>query len=191
MTSINLLPWRETLRKERLQQFITSLGFAAGLAVAIVVAVHMQFSGMIRHQESRNGFLEQQVLRVEKQIKEIEAIEKEKKSLLARMNVIQQLQEGRPQIVHVFDELVRTLPEGVYLTKIKQGGDTVALEGIAQSNARVSTYMRNLDSSDWFTNPRLSVIEAADAKSKLSERSAKFSLNVGLSNPLKKNEEAG
>lgn len=179
MTTINLLPWRETLRKERQQRFFVALGAALGVMLAIVGVVHLQMSAMIGHQDARNAFMKTQIERVEKQIKEIEKLEAEKKRLLARMEVIQKLQQGRPQIVHVFDEVVKTLPDGVYLTSIKQVGSTLDVQGFAQSNARISAYMRNLDASDWFANPKLSVIEAAGT-SEVTSRNSKFTLNVGI-----------
>jgi type IV pilus assembly protein PilN len=179
MTTINLLPWREQLRKERQQRFVAALGTGVVAALAIVAIVHIQFMTMIDNQSTRNAFVQQQIERVEKQIKEIERIEAEKRRLLARMNVIQQLQQGRPQIVHVLDELVKTLPEGVYLTNIKQVGQGLDIQGFAQSNARISAYMRNLDASPWLANPKLSVIEAAGT-SEVTSRNSKFTLNVTL-----------
>ncbi len=189
MTTINLLPWREALRKERQKNFLITLGASAGIMLAVVGAVHMQIGDMISYQNARNNFIETQITRVEKQIEEIDEIEKEKQRLLARMNVIQQLQQGRPQIVHVFDELVKTLPEGVYLTSVKQNADSLAVQGFAQSNARVSAYMRNLDNSAWFKDPKLSVIEAAKSD-RVGNRNSKFTLDVGLVNPLHQENEA-
>ena len=192
MTSINLLPWREALKKQRKQQFMTSLGAAAGVAAVIVLGVHMRVAGQMDNQEARNGYLQQQIDRVERQIKEIDALEKEKQRLLARMNVIQELQQNRPQIVHVFDELVRTLPDGVYLTSIKQNGASLALQGQAQSNARISAYMRNLDASQWFSSPQLSVIEAdKKAAETTGDRSSRFTLNISLVNPTATQEGPG
>lgn len=189
MTTINLLPWREAVRKERQQRFVAALGVGVVAALAIVGVVHMQIMGMIEHQSSRNAFLQEQITRVEKQITEIEKIESEKRRLLARMNVIQQLQQGRPQIVHVFDELVKTLPEGVYITNIKQSGEGLDIQGFAQSNARISAYMRSLDASEWLANPKLSVIEAAGTAD-VTARNSKFTLNVVLETPKDETTEA-
>lgn len=182
MTTINLLPWREALRKERQQRFMLALGSGVGVAVAALGLVHLQVANKIDFQNSRNQFMQQQIERVEKQIKEIEKLEAEKKRLLARMETIQKLQEGRPQIVHVFDELVTTLPDGVYITSIKQVGSALDIQGFAQSNARISAYMRNLDASPWFANPKLSVIEASGS-SDVTSRNSKFTLNVGIVSP--------
>lgn len=186
MTAINLLPWREALRKERQQKFLTALGGAVGAMALVMGAVHLQVAAMVELQNNRNGYMQSQIERVEKQIKEIEKLEAEKQRLLKKMNVIQQLQQGRPQIVHVFDEIVRTLPDGVYLTSIKQNGAAVDLQGFAQSNARISAYMRNLDASAWFANPKLSVIEASGT-SDVTSRNSKFTLNVSIVSP----EEVG
>lgn len=177
MTSINLLPWRETLRKERQRKFVSALASGAILALVLVFYAHMHVSGLIEKQESRNNSLQSEIKIVEDQIKEIEKLESSKKRLLARMEVIQQLQQGRPQIVHVFDEIVTTLPEGVYLTKLKQDNSSLVMEGFAQSNARVSGYMRNLDASLWFADPKLDVIQAVGNDNSPS-RMSKFTLQV-------------
>lgn len=187
MTTINLLPWRESLRKERQQKFLAALGAAVGAMVLVMGVVHLQAAAMVELQLNRNGFLQGQIERVEKQIKEIEKLEAEKQRLLKKMNVIQQLQQGRPQIVHVFDEIVRTLPDGVYITNIKQTGAGLDVQGFAQSNARISAYMRNLDASLWLANPKLSVIEASGT-SDVTSRNSKFTLNVSIVSP---DQEAG
>jgi len=187
MTTINLLPWRETLRKERQQHFFTALGVSAAVMALVIGAVHFEIAKMLDHQNLRNGFVEQQITRVSKLIKEIDSLEKEKQNLLSRMDVIQQLQQGRPQIVHIFDELVKTLPDGVYLTSLRQSDGAFAIKGFAQSNARVSAFMRNLDGSDWFADPKLGSIEAT-AKKKDGNRNSKFILNVTLLNKFKEDE---
>ena len=159
MAHINLLPWREERRKEQLRQFLTIMGLSVVLAILIILAVHLQYNRMISAQESRNQYLKSQITLVEKQIREINNIAKEKKRLLARMEVIQQLQRDRPGIVHLFDQMVKVIPEGIHLKSLKQVGKKLTLNGIALSNARVSTYMRNIDASPWLTKPKLDVIE--------------------------------
>jgi type IV pilus assembly protein PilN len=186
MARINLLPWREELRKERQQQFFTLIGLSAGLMVAIIVLVHINFAGVISNQQDRNKYLNGEIKKLDAKIKEIEDLEKEKARLLARMNVIQQLQTSRPQVVHVFDELVTTLPEGVYLTSIKNTGAAVELSGFAQSNARVSSYMRNIDNAGWLTGPKLSVIETKDEK---GQRISQFVLKAQTATPGDQNKE--
>lgn len=175
MTRINLLPWREQLRKERERQFYSLAGGAALLTVLIVGYAHLHVAGTIENQTQRNALLEQEIKTVEGQIKEIKELETEKTQLLARMRVIEQLQSQRPQMVHLFDELVKTVPEGVYLTSVKQSGTAITVEGVAQSNARVSAFMRNIESSRWMSNPRLNVIEATD---KGGQRASRFVLDI-------------
>ena len=176
MTRINLLPWRELLRKEREREFYTLAGGAAILMGLVVVYIHFHMVGMIETQNGRNAFLEQEIKKVEEQIKDIKRLETEKSQLLARMKVIEELQSQRPQMVHLFDEVVKTLPDGVYLTSIKQDGRSVAIEGIAQSNARISAFMRNIDASNWLTEPRLNVIQALNDKD--GRKGSKFALNI-------------
>jgi type IV pilus assembly protein PilN len=124
--------------------------------------VHLQIESWIGDQETRNRFLTEQISQLDRQIKEIKALEETKANLLARMNIIQQLQESRPEVVHLFDEMVNTIPEGVFLTKLEQTGRNVVLEGRAQSNARVSAFMRNVEGSGWLGNPHLLLIEHKD-----------------------------
>ena len=171
MAHINLLPWREERRKEQLKQFVSLLGLSSFLMVLIIVAVHLQYSRMISAQESRNTFLKMEITAVEKQIREINSLAKEKKRLLARMEVIQQLQRNRPGIVHLFEEMVKVIPEGAHIISLKQKGKNLTIKGIAQSNARVSAYMRNIDASEWLTKPQLNIIQKKGAKKKSDGRS--------------------
>ena len=159
MAHINLLPWREEKRKEQLRQFLTMMGLSVVLMVLIILAVHLQYSRLISAQESRNSFLKNEITAVEKQIREINTLAKEKKRLLARMEVIQQLQRNRPGIVHLFEEMVKVIPEGAHIKSLKQAGKSLTINGIAQSNARVSAYMRNIDGSGWLTKPQLNIIQ--------------------------------
>ncbi|MEJ2552613.1 MAG: PilN domain-containing protein [Gammaproteobacteria bacterium] len=160
MTRINLLPWRDLLRKEREREFFTLAGGAAFFMVLVIVYVHFHMSGVIETQNQRNTYLQQQIKLVENKIKDIRELEKQKSQLLARMKVIEELQGQRPQMVHLFDELVKAMPDGVYLTSVKQTGSSVELQGVAQSNARVSALMRNIDASQWLGDPKLNVIQA-------------------------------
>ncbi len=159
MAHINLLPWRQELRKEQQRQFLTIMGLSVFLMLAIIALVHIQIAGMIDHQISRNEFLKKEIAKVEKQIKEIDALSKQKKSLLARMEVIETLQYNRPEVVHLFDELIKVMPEGVYLTELKQSGKNLVMKGVAQSNARVSALMRNIEASEWLAEPKLDIIQ--------------------------------
>lgn len=159
MAHINLLPWREERRKEQLRQFLTLMGLSVILMLLIILAIHLQYNRMIGIQESRNNFLTSEITAVEKQIREINSLAKEKKRLLARMEVIQQLQRNRPGIVHLFEEMVKVIPEGVHIKTLKQSGNNLTINGVAQSNARVSAYMRNIDASPWLTKPQLNIIQ--------------------------------
>ncbi len=175
MTRINLLPWRETLRKERRQRFYSMLGGAAAAMGVIILGIHLYVGGLIDDQTRRNNFLKTEITQVEKKISEIKSLENEKQKLLARMDIIQQLQTQRPEIVHIFDEIPRRLPEGIYLTGITQENNTLLISGVAQSNARISAFMRQLDESPWFDSPRLEVIQSED---KDSVRTSRFKLSV-------------
>jgi type IV pilus assembly protein PilN len=164
MAHINLLPWREDLRKQRKRDFFIIVGSAAFAMVLAVVFLHFYFVSLIENQDARNAYMQGEIKKVEAQIKEIQELEKKKAQLIARMQVIDQLQKNRPEVVHVFDELVRLVPEGMYLTSIVQKERIITIEGNAQSNARVSALMRALDASEWFTNPMLDVIQAKTSK---------------------------
>jgi len=175
MTRINLLPWREQRRKEQDRQLI-SIGLgAAVMMVLILVYAFLHVTALIDEQNRRNGFLKEQIAAVDKEIAEIKEIEKKRAALVARIQVIQKLQEDRAQIVHMFDDLARRLPEGVYLSTLKQQGQSFTLTGTAQSNARVSDFMRKLDASEWFSVPDLDII---NVKPQGSDRISEFSLRV-------------
>ena len=179
MANINLLPWREEQRKELTQQFLIVMGVFAAFAGMIIFGVHMFISNQIDYQNGRNTFLKTEITRLDKDLKQISDLENTKEKLLSRMEVIQSLQQTRPQIVHLFDELVRTVPEGIYLNIIEQKGKQLTIEGIAESNGRVSAYMRNIDASDWMKTPKLKVIKTKDG----SLRSSKFTLTTTQSEP--------
>jgi len=175
MTKINLLDWRTARRQQRKQQFTLLIG-ATFLASAVIVAIaYFAMDAAISHQQERNKILQTEITALDKQIKEIQELQKVRANLLARMRVIEQLQQSRSATVHFFDEIINTLPDGVYLTGIKQSGGEVTLDGIAESNGRISAYMKNLDSSPWFKDPKLVVIRTSD-KNRL--RSSEFQLKV-------------
>ena len=174
-TRVNLLPWREMRRKEQDRQLLTIAVGAWILMGVIIFYAHVHVTSLIENQNKRNEFLDQEIAKVEKEIKEIAELKKQRSDLIARMNVIYQLQGDRTQVVHMFDELARKLPDGVYFTSLKHTGGSIALQGEAQSNARVSALMRNLASSDWFADPELQVITV---KAKGSDRVSEFTLNV-------------
>ncbi|MCB1751601.1 MAG: PilN domain-containing protein [Gammaproteobacteria bacterium] len=158
MARINLLPWRESLRKKRQRDFGVSIAIALLAVGAGAAGTHFFIEDMIQYQNKRNSLLNTEISAMDRKIKSIEALEKTKAKLLARMDVIQQLQGSRPQVVHLFDEVVKTIPDGTHLVKLTQLGAEVTLTGEAQSNARVSSYMRNIEASKWLNKPNLQVI---------------------------------
>ena len=177
MGGINLLPWREERRKRQQRNFALLTGAALAVTALAMLVLHMEINRRIEYQQQRNQLLTGELALLDQKIKEIQELEKQKKSLIARMDVIQQLQISRPEAVHLFDELARTIPEGLRLVDLTQNDRTIAVNGVAQSNARVSVYMRNLDQSPWFQEPALQVIEAKPAGGDKKERQlSRFSL---------------
>jgi type IV pilus assembly protein PilN len=176
MVKINLLDWRQALREKRKQRFFAVLLLSALGAVVTVAAGVGVLTERVDHQKARNALLKREIADLDKQIIEIQELEKVKANLLARMRVIEKLQASRSAMVHFFDEIVNTLPEGVYLTSLRQTGDDIAIDGVAESNGRISTYMKNLENSAWFANPNLVVIRTSESKDK--RRQSVFSLRV-------------
>jgi type IV pilus assembly protein PilN len=162
MAHINLLPWREELRKQKQKEFVTATAASAVLAAILVFASHVVVNGKIEYQNQRNDYLQAEIEILNKRIVRIEELEAMKQGLLARMNVIQDLQSSRPESVHLMDELVRSLPDGVYINTLTQKNRGLTMSGIAQSNARVSDYMRNIDASEWFADPHLDLIRTTE-----------------------------
>jgi type IV pilus assembly protein PilN len=174
MPRINLIPWREAERKRKRQEFGVGAVAAVVMAGVLAFAVNLQMQGAISDQNERNQFLKDQIAQLDKQISEIQQLDQKKQRLLARMQVIEQLERSRPEVVHLFDQLVRTLPDGVYLTGVKQSDRKVQLKGIAQSSTRVSSYMRNIDASEWLTDPSLDILENKGS----SDSGSEFTLNA-------------
>lgn len=182
---INLLDWREERREHRKQQFFTALGGVALISAGLIGLVLFYYGGQIEHQEQRNRFLQAEIKKIDKQIKEIKELEKVRDNLITRMRIIEQLQQSRAQIVHYFEQVAETLPDGVHLSSLKQAGKTTTINGVAESNGRVSTYMVNLDDSDWFDDPRLVVIKT---KSQERRREADFTLTFRAITPKEQDE---
>jgi type IV pilus assembly protein PilN len=159
MPRINLLPWREQERRERKMAFFVALGIAAGVAAVTAFAAYLLLGSMIDDQEARNDRLRGEIKVLDKQIEEINDLEAQKQKFISRMQIIEKLQRSRPEVVHLFDELVKAMPDGTYLTSVKQDGVKLKLEGVAQSSTRVSTLMRNIAASQWLRNPELEVVE--------------------------------
>ncbi len=185
MIRINLLPHRELKRKARQQQFAFLAGITFFLGLLTVGVIHLMITGQIEHQESRNNYMTDQIAILDKQIDEIKKIRAQTQALLARKQVVETLQDNRSDVVHLLDQLVRLLPDGVYLQSIKQTNQTINLKGYAQSNARVSTLMRKLESSPWLGLPSLIEIKASTVN---NARLNAFSLNVTL---IRSSQSAG
>lgn len=189
MTRINLLPWRDELRKQQQKDFLTAILMAIGLTSSILLYVHVYINGAIEYQQQRNRYLGSQIAQLDKKITQINELDKKKSMLIAKMEVIQRLQGSRPEIVHLFDEIAKTIPDGVHITQLAQSGRTLTFLGKTQSNARVSAYMRNLERSSWITNPRLNIIQT-HSKSKHS-RVSDFTLVVKQTRPKADNQAGG
>jgi type IV pilus assembly protein PilN len=167
---VNLLPHREERRKRGRQHFAVLAGLTAVLGLVVVGAGYLYVAGLISIQQDRNAFLKTEIAKLDKEIAEIKKLKDEIAALLARKQIIETLQADRAQTVHLLDQLVRQMPEGVYLSSLRQRGAGVALVGYAQSNARVSTLMRNIESSPWLADPKLIEIKASTVnKKRLSE----------------------
>ncbi len=180
MPRINLLPWREEERKRRQRDFGVAMGGSVVAGIAVVMAVMFVFSSMIDAQKRRNQRLTNEIAELNKSIAEIDGLERDKERLLARMEIIDQLQKSRPEIVHLFDEIVQKLPEGVYLTGMSQTGSRVVIRGVAQSSTRVSALMRQIDSSDWIGDPEVERVETTDVG---SSRQSQFVLYLRQRSP--------
>jgi type IV pilus assembly protein PilN len=161
MPRINLLPWREQERKTRRREFGVAVGGAVVASIMFALGGKLMYSSWIDSQAEKNNLLKREIGKLDAQITDILDLENRKQRLLARMEIIEKLRRSRPGIVHLFDEIVRTVPEGIYLTSIKQTGRKLEIKGIAQSSTRVSSFMRNIDASTWMSNPVLQVVEAA------------------------------
>ncbi len=164
MARINLLPWREERRKARQTQFNILTGIVAAAGAVTVGLIYLAMGTAISIQNDRNNFLTQQIGLEDKQIEKIKGLQDTKQALLARMQIIEQLQGSRPTVVHLFDQLIKTLPPGVYLTSVSENGDALSLEGTAESSARISTYLRNIDASPWLGDPNLQVVQKDPSK---------------------------
>ncbi len=177
MIRINLLPHRAEKRRAKQLQFVTLSVISLVLGALIVGFVHVAISTQIAYQERRNAYLTQEIAVLDKQIEEIKKLREQTQSLLARKNVVENLQSTRSDVVHLLDQMLRILPDGVYLKTIKQSGYRISLIGYAQSNARVSTLMRSIEDSPWLDSPTLIEIHATTAG---GMRVSEFSLNFNL-----------
>jgi len=184
MPRINLLPWRDTLRKERETRFGAIAGASLFVCGIVVLAVHLYMSNEIDYQESRNKYLTSEINGAKAKIKRITELGEKKQGLIDRMGVIQELEKSRPQIVHVFEEFVKQVPNGVYFNSLEQKDNKFTIEGIAQSDARVSSLMTKLKESEWLTTPKIIYIKLLDKKDKKSKSA--FKLEIEQTTPSKK-----
>jgi len=184
MAKINLLPWREELRKQQLREFAVVMGFVVFVAIVLSFTLKAMREEAVEDQRSRNAFIEQQIAEMDEDIKAIEELQKRRDELIERMNVIQGLQGNRPTIVHVFEQFVTSLPDGVYYSSIAQKGEGYEVAGYAESNNRIANMMRSLEASEWFKNPQLRKVVAE------GDRFA-FSLTLDLERPPVAGADAG
>ena len=184
-TKINLLPWREKRRKERQAEFIGLLVIAALLGGFVFFSWNQMVNTQISHQNERNRLVQSRISVLDRQIEEINQLEERRDELVERMRVIQDLQGNRPTIVYVFDELVRTLPDGVHYTSVRRRGDSYSISGVAESNARISRLMRNLEDSPWFLDANLQSVTAVGE----GDQSNRFSLTVRQGTPRAAEED--
>lgn len=180
MVKINLLPWREERRQQLTKEFYIMLGISAAVALLIFALAYYFYTQSIQFQNNRNAYLTTEIQKLDAQIAEIKELESRKAGLIARQQVIEELQASRTQMVHLFDELVKTIPNGVFLEKITQQADRISLEGYSQSHSRVSDYMRRLEKSEWFSGVDLDYIKTDNT---LVSHEQKFKLSVKLVNP--------
>ncbi len=185
MARINLLPWREELRKKKQQDFLVGVGAGVLMTALALLLVYLHIESLKDYQGRRNKIIKDEIVILDKKIDEIKDIEEKKNKLLTKIDVIQKLQESRPEIVHLFDELAKTTPEGVYLTKFIQVGNNLTLDGKAESNARVSAFMRAIDNSAWLNSAVLNVIKG---QGKNNGEMNDFSMTARQGKKLDKNQ---
>lgn len=186
MARINLLPWRDERRQEQRKEFLTILAMVVIFGFALVLLADRVVNGQIENQIARNQYLAENIKELDKMVAEIKDLQKRRNQLIERMRVIQELQGNRPIIVRVMDQLVRTVPDGVFYTSLSSSAGTISIQGVAESNNRVSSLMRRLDASDWLENPNLDKVSAATA---YGDQATTFNLSVKVQLP--KTEDAG
>lgn len=190
MARINLLPWRENLRQERQRNFMIALAATAALAVLLVFLGSHLVERQIDGQEARNRYLENEIRKLDRDIASIEKLEATRDNLLARKNVIERLQENRSMMVHLFNSLAQTVPEGIRLTAVQQSGEQLTIEGTTQSESSVSDYMLQIESAEWLHEPDLRIIEAIDEEEGGGAEPFRFELRARVASPNAVEQEA-
>ena len=183
MPRINLLPWREEQRQDRKKKFVAGIFGAVIVGVALSFGAKLTVQSWISNQNARNNVLRTEITELDRQIAEINELDAQKSRLIARMEIIDQLQRSRPEIVHLFDELVATLPEGVYLEQVTQTDGRIEIKGSAQSSTRVSALMRNVYDSDWLKDPQLDVVQTVDNGPNRDAQFTIFAQQVAMNDP--------
>jgi len=190
MAKINLLPWRAEQRRERARQFYSTLILSMILTAMVMGVVHWTYVGIIEEQNQRNAYLDSEIKVLDKEIEEIEALERQRADLEQRMNIIQELQQSRPLNVHLFDDLPRLLPEGIYLTEIVRKDNKLTVRGKTESSPRVAAFMRNIESSQWIGSPDLDVISADRKSATPSSDFLLYAVHKGVKAPESEEEKA-
>lgn len=185
MAKINLLPWREELRQELKKEFLVVLAGTIFFGLFVLFVANRFYNAWIDNQNNRNAYVQRNIDELNRQVKEIKELETKRRELLDRMRVIQDLQGTRPLVVHIFDEMVRTLPDGVFYNSLGRNNTTIDITGVAESNNRVSSLMRQLDKSEWFESPNLTSVQAA---AQYGEQASSFQMTVKVSPPQEKAE---
>ncbi len=191
MARINLLPWREQLREQRKQQFIATLIGVLLAGAALVFLADQVFGRMIEQQQARNAYIRQEITALDARIKEISELRKKRQELIDRTKVIQDLQGNRPIVSRIFDQLVRTIPDGVYFSSVKMTGKNIAIEGVAETNNLISSLMRNHDASEWLTAPSLAEVKSIEGPEAGGEELSRFKLTVQQPRPSDQAKEQG
>lgn len=184
MAQINLLPWRERLREERKREFFSIMAGIVIIAAGLIFLVDRYFRAEINTQTARNEFVREEIKLLDERVSEITQLQQQKQEIRERMNVIQSLQGSRPVIVRIFDELVKTLPDGVYYTELKRVDNSVSIVGVAESYAKLTELMRRLEASEWFANPDLRIISARENEQSTQNSASTFTLTLTIESPL-------
>ena len=186
MAQINLLPWREERRQELKKDFLITIGLVLALGVGLVLLADRVVNSQIENQNARNRYLQEHIAELDKMVAEIKELQKRRNQLIDRMRVIQELQGNRPIIVRVMDQLVRTVPDGVFYNSLASKGSKITIQGVAESNNRVSSLMRQLDASDWLANPNLDAVRAVP---KYGDQANTFTMTVQVKAPASSQDQ--